>query len=132
MKCDRCGQLINGGDEMDYYDQTLCEDCTMHAMSPNRACDPWAVQSAQTLSGIDAGYADLSAIQASILQVLGETGGLEAEDLAQELQQKPFELERVRHAAPHGKDTCQDASRKKEHLPMGKVNFSNNHHHYFG
>jgi len=94
MKCDRCGQVINEGDEMDYYGQTLCEECYLHALSPNRACDPWAVRSAQTLSGIDAGYADLSAIQASILQILEETGGLEPAALAQELHLKPSELER--------------------------------------
>jgi hypothetical protein len=108
MKCDRCGQQINAGDEMDYFGQILCEDCYMLALSPNRACDPWAVRSAQTLSGIDAGYAHLSAIQASILQILEQTGGLEPEVMAQKLQLKPSELERelatLRHMEKiHGK-----------------------------
>lgn len=94
MKCDRCGQQVVAGDEMDYYGQTLCEDCYMHAMSPNRACDPWAVRSAQTLSRFDDGYADISPIQAQILQILGETGGVEAVVLTQMLQMKASELER--------------------------------------
>ena len=28
--------------------QSLCEDCYMDALSPPRACDPWAVRAAQT------------------------------------------------------------------------------------
>lgn len=94
MKCDRCAHEITAGEEMDYYGQTLCEDCYLQALSPNRACDPWAVRSAQTLSQIDEGYAGISPIQAQILQILAETGGVEPEVLAQKLQLKLSELER--------------------------------------
>jgi hypothetical protein len=93
MKCNRCGQMINEGDAMDYHGQTLCEDCYIRALSPNRACDPWAVRSAQTLSQVNEPYAGLSATQARILQVLQESGGLEADTLAQTLNLKPSELE---------------------------------------
>ncbi len=93
MKCNRCGQMINKGDEMNYHGQTLCEDCYMRALSPNRACDPWAVRSAQTLSQVNESYADLSATQVRILQVLQESGGLEADALAQKLNLRPSELE---------------------------------------
>jgi predicted HTH transcriptional regulator len=79
---------------MDYHGQTLCEVCYMHAMSPARACDPWAVRSAQTLSQVDEAYADLSESQAEILQVLKETGGVEASVIAQRLEMKLPELER--------------------------------------
>jgi hypothetical protein len=94
MKCDRCGERIPVGEEMDYHGQTLCEVCYMHAMSPTRACDPWAVRSAQTLSQVDEAYADLSESQAEILQVLKETGGVEASVIAQRLEMKLPELER--------------------------------------
>ena len=94
MKCDRCGEGIPAGDEMDYHGQTLCEECYMHAMSPARACDPWAVRSAQTLSQVDGAYADLSESQAKILQVLQDTGGVEASVIAQKLEMKLPELER--------------------------------------
>jgi len=78
---------------MEYGGQVLCEDCYMRVLSPARACDPWAVRSAQTLSQIDDSYADLSEVQAAILRVLGETGGLEADALAERLQMILPELE---------------------------------------
>lgn len=94
MKCDRCGEIIPSGEEMDYYGETLCEECVMQALSPARACDPWAVRSAQTLSHMDEGYSDLSESQARILKVLQETGGVEADTLAQMLDIKTSELQR--------------------------------------
>jgi len=79
---------------MEYGGQVLCEDCTMRALSPARACDPWAVRSAQTLSKLDEGFSGLSTVQASILQILRETGGVEAVVLAERLQMKLPEIER--------------------------------------
>jgi len=79
---------------MAYGGQTLCEECYMQIVSPARACDPWAVRSAQALSQINADYAGLSASQAAILRVLRETGGMEAAALAARLQMELPELER--------------------------------------
>lgn len=94
LKCDRCGQPITSGEEMDYYGQVLCEECYMQALSPARPCDPWAVRSAQALSNLNDSYSDLSKSQADILRVLGELGGLEPRILAQKLGLKLPELER--------------------------------------
>ena len=94
MKCDRCREEIPTGDEMEHYGETLCEECYMRALSPARACDPWAVRSAQTLSQIDDDYAMLSETQANILQVLAETGGASPEVVAQKLEMSLVELER--------------------------------------
>jgi hypothetical protein len=94
MECGRCGEQIPAGEEMDYYGQTLCEACFMQALSPARACDPWAVRSAQALSQIGGADSGLSPSQASILQVLEETGGVEPAVLADKLQMKLPELER--------------------------------------
>ncbi|MEW5872560.1 MAG: hypothetical protein AB1894_25085 [Chloroflexota bacterium] len=66
----------------------------MQVLSPARACDPWAVRSAQTLSQIDGADTGLSLAQTSILQVLEETGGIETGALADRLQMKLPELER--------------------------------------
>jgi len=52
---------------MEYGGQVRCEDCYMSALSPARACDPWAVRSAQTLSKLDEGFSGLSKNQAAIL-----------------------------------------------------------------
>ncbi len=94
MNCHRCGVSIPTGDEMEYGGQVLCEECYMRALSPARACDPWAVRSAQTLSKLDEGFSGLSERQAAILEVLRETGGLEADELAERLQMKLPDLER--------------------------------------
>jgi len=94
MNCQRCGASIPAEDEMEYGGQILCEDCYMRALSPARACDPWAVRSAQTLSRLDEGFSGLSETQAAILEVLRQTGGLEADALAERLQMKLPELER--------------------------------------
>jgi hypothetical protein len=85
MKCDRCGEPIPPGEEMDHFGQTLCEERFMHALSLARACDPWAARSAQTLSKTDEGYSGLSESQLSILRVLQETGGTETAFIAERL-----------------------------------------------
>ena len=94
MKCERCGESIPTGEDMDYYGETLCEECTMRALSPARACDPWAVRSAQNLSQLDDDYSAMSETQTKILQVLKETGGATAEFVAQQLKISQVELER--------------------------------------
>jgi hypothetical protein len=94
MNCDRCGQKIPMDEEMDYCGQTLCEECYVQALSPARACDPWAVRSAQVLSLMDEGYADLSDVQAMIVNILREMGGLESGVLAQRLNIPLSELQR--------------------------------------
>lgn len=94
MKCDRCSGEIPAGDEMDHYGETLCEVCYMRALSPARACDPWAVRSAQTLSQLDNSYLALSETQTKILQVLAETGGATPEVVAQKLEISLVELGR--------------------------------------
>jgi hypothetical protein len=91
MKCDRCGSLIKKGEEMEYHGQILCEDCYMDALSPARACDPWAVYTAKSLSGEKA---MLNEIQVKILKVLEETGGVKADILAEILHIELSDLER--------------------------------------
>ena len=94
MKCDRCGAQILDGDETEYYGQTLCEECYMHALSPNRACDPWAVRSAQMLSQTQEFPSVFRPIQSRILRVLRDTGGLEPHVLAEKVGIQLPELER--------------------------------------
>jgi len=77
MKCDRCQTDIPPGQGFGHSGQNLCEDCYMDALSPVRACDPWAVYTAKSYER-HAGHAlTLSPIQSEILDILKETGGLE-------------------------------------------------------
>lgn len=94
MICNRCGETIPAGEEMQHFGQTLCEECYMQALRPARSCDPWAVRSAQTLSQLDEDYSKLSKAQTDILKLLKETGGAEPEMIAERLGMKLPELQR--------------------------------------
>jgi len=91
MECNKCKCVIEDGDEMQYREMILCEDCYMDAMSPTRTCDPWAVYTAKSCS--DSGI-NLSEIQSKILQILKDTGGIKAEILAEKLNLDQSELQR--------------------------------------
>jgi hypothetical protein len=51
----------------------------MDALSPVRACDPWAVYTAKSMSH---NHSSLSTLQENILAALKETNGIELEALA--------------------------------------------------
>jgi hypothetical protein len=94
MKCDRCSQTMDPNEAQEYFGQNLCEDCYMDALSPAKACDPWAVHSAQSLAKSKGGTLELNEIQQQILRILKETGGAEPEDIIRRLKIKPPDLER--------------------------------------
>jgi hypothetical protein len=100
MECEKCGAAVKEGDERDYYGKTLCEDCYMDALSPTRTCDPWAVYSAKTLGEKGSGL-QVNPIQAKILDILKETGGIEPTALVDLLQITPAALEREIAALRH-------------------------------
>jgi hypothetical protein len=101
MKCDRCSADINAGEEKEYHGQQLCEDCYMDVLSPAKACDPWAVHSAQSFAKSKGGALELNEIQQQILLILKETGGAEPSAIADRLQIKPADLEREVAALRH-------------------------------
>ena len=100
MNCDRCSASIEKGEERELHGQILCEDCYMDALSPPRACDPWAVYTAKSLQKND-GDQEVTAVQEKILKLLSVTGGLEAQVLAERLGLKISALEREIAALRH-------------------------------
>ncbi len=100
MKCGKCGAAVKEGDEREYYSKTLCEDCYMDALSPARTCDPWAVHSAKKLGEQGSGL-QVNAMQAKILTILQETGGVEPGTLGDLLQIEASTLEREIAALRH-------------------------------
>ena len=94
MRCDRCKENIEKGEERQLHGQTLCEDCYIDMLSPAKACDPWAVYSAKSLSKEDGSDVEVTDAQAKILQILKETGGAESRIICERLQIKPSDLER--------------------------------------
>jgi hypothetical protein len=85
MKCDQCSRTIEEGEEKEHRGQMLCEDCYIDAVSPARACDPWAVHSAKSLEQHGGGPLTLTPIQSEIIRILDETGGIEREELLERL-----------------------------------------------
>jgi hypothetical protein len=94
MKCDRCKENIEKGEERELHGQTLCEDCLIDTLSPAKACDPWAVYSAKSFSKEDGSNVEITEIQSKILRILKETGGAEPRIISKRLQIKPSDLER--------------------------------------
>ena len=94
MKCDRCRENIEEGEERELHGQILCEDCYIDTLSPAKACDPWAVYSAKSFSKEDGPTVEITETQSKILQILKETGGAEPRIILERLQIKPSDLER--------------------------------------
>lgn len=101
MQCDRCRQTITEGEKHEHLGQILCEDCYMDALSPAKACDPWAVHSAKTFERQQKGSVELNDTQRKILNLLEATGGIRPEELAARLQLKGKDLEREMAALRH-------------------------------
>ena len=99
MKCDRCGDEIPKDEENLHSGRILCEDCFMDALSPARACDPWAVRSAGMTA--DSGSLELTSTQESILAILKQTGGIGLVEVAEKLNLKVPDLEREMAALRH-------------------------------
>ena len=101
MKCERCKEAIEKGEDREHHGQILCEDCYMDLLSPARTCDPWAVHSAQTFSKKGGGSLELTEIQKKILEIVKQTGGAEPGVIVERLQIKPADLEREVAALRH-------------------------------
>jgi len=43
--CSKCRCEIPDGDKFKHLEKVLCEDCYIGALSPAKACDPWAAYS---------------------------------------------------------------------------------------
>jgi hypothetical protein len=93
MKCDRCGVIIKENDKRDFHGQLICEDCNMVALSPAKACDPWAVYTAKSFSDKAGSDAKITETQSKILQILKETGGVAPDIVSEQLQIESSDLE---------------------------------------
>jgi hypothetical protein len=99
MNCDRCGATIDPGDERHYAGSTLCEECYMDALSPVKACDPWAVYSATSFEQHQRKGSELTPLQNEILRILDKAGPLEPWDLKKRLDSSVDENELRRQFA---------------------------------
>ena len=94
MNCEKCNAVIEPGEEREHYGQVLCEDCYMDALSPAKACDPWAVHSAKSFLKEQRHEPELNQLQQKILELLREKGPIEPGNLSEVLQVKNADIER--------------------------------------
>ena len=94
MQCEKCGNVIEEQDSQEFHGQMICEDCYIDALSPAKACDPWAVYSAKSFSKGSGTGTNITETQSKILQILKETGGAEPKIISEQLQISPSDLER--------------------------------------
>jgi hypothetical protein len=92
--CARCDKKIEKHQCYEHQGKIFCEDCYMDILSPPKACDPWAVHSAQTfLKGKDK-LSTLTPMQSKIIDYIREKGGATMEEMVENLHLTEEELRR--------------------------------------
>ena len=92
MKCDKCKIKCDEEELIAHGGQRLCEDCYMDAVSPLKACDPWAVHSAKRES--KKSDVHLLPIQKKMLEAIETQKAVLPELLTELLEITPRELQR--------------------------------------
>ncbi len=93
-QCARCGKEIEKSHGYEHRGKVSCEDCYMDILSPPKACDPWAVHSAQTfLKGKDK-LSTLTLVQLKIVNYVKEKRGATLEEMMEGLRLTEAELRR--------------------------------------
>jgi len=92
--CAKCDKQIEKQQGYEHQGKLFCEDCYMDILSPPKACDPWAVHSAQTfLKGKDK-LSTLTPLQSKIVNYIKEKGEATAEEMIRNLCLTEEELRR--------------------------------------
>jgi hypothetical protein len=94
IQCNKCSKEIEKQQCYEHQGRVFCEDCYMDILSPPKACDPWAVHSAQTfLKGKDK-LSTLTPMQRKIIDYIREKGGATIEEMVKNLNLTEEELRR--------------------------------------
>ena len=93
-QCGKCNKEIEKQQGYEYQCKLFCEDCYMDVLSPPKACDPWAVHSAQTfLKGKDK-LSTLTPLQMTIVGYIKEKGEVAMEEIITNLNLTEEEFRR--------------------------------------
>ena len=85
IQCTQCGKEIEKQQCYEHQGKVFCEDCYMDILSPPKACDPWAVHSAQTfLKGKDK-LSTLTPLQRKIVDYIRGKGEATIEEIVENL-----------------------------------------------
>ena len=94
VRCTKCGKEVEKQQAYEYQGNFFCEDCYMDILSPPKACDPWAVHSAQTfLKGKDK-LSALTPLQLKIVDYIRGKGGATPEEIGTNLNLTEEEFRR--------------------------------------
>ena len=94
MKCATCGMEIAEDSVMEISGKKVCEDCYIDISAKPKACDPWAVHSAQTfLKGKDK-LSTLTHLQLNIVNYIKGRGEATIEEMVENLNLTEGELRR--------------------------------------
>lgn len=85
IHCTKCGKKIEKHQCWEYQGGTFCEDCYMDLLSPPKACDPWAVRSAQTFLKGRNKLSTLTPMQLNIVNYIKEKGEATIEEIMENL-----------------------------------------------
>jgi len=92
--CAKCDKEIEKQQGYEHQGKLFCEDCYMDVLSPPKACDPWAVHSAQTfLKGKDK-LATLTPHQLKLVNYLKQKGEATLEELIENLNLSEEDIRR--------------------------------------
>jgi len=92
VQCNRCGKNIEKQQCYEHHGKVFCEDCYMDFLSPPKACDPWAVYSAQTfLKGKDK-LSILTPLQFNMVNYIKAKGEATIEEMIKDLRLTEEEL----------------------------------------
>lgn len=94
MRCDRCAAEVGAQDAVSRGGLTLCEDCLMDALSPARACDPWAVKLAKGARD-QGGTGELKGLEKALFELVSRRGRVPKEELPTLLGVRMAEVERA-------------------------------------
>jgi hypothetical protein len=85
VQCARCGKKIVKQQGYGHQGNLFCEDCYMDILSPPKACDPWAVYSAQSfLKGKDK-LSTLTPLQLKMVNYIRQRGEATVEEMVENL-----------------------------------------------
>ena len=94
FSCAKCDKQIEKQQGYEHQGKLFCEDCYMDILSPPKACDPWAVHSAQTfLKGKDK-LSTLTPLQLKLVDYLNQRREATLEELIENLNLTEEELRR--------------------------------------
>jgi transcription initiation factor IIE alpha subunit len=94
FKCSRCGTILEKHQCYEHQGKVFCEDCCMDILSPPKACDPWAVHSAQTFLKGKEKLSNLTPLQTKIVDYIRGKEEVTMEELIENLKLTEKEVRR--------------------------------------